>query len=82
LLGRLRAKFEAKFRYDESGVPRLWKLDDPIDMYFKNASDVAEKLLGLFSKMDFPLSTLNNDIIENDVRNSLVIKRFLVHFIL
>ncbi|GAW09790.1 protein sey1 [Lentinula edodes] len=30
-VGRLRAHFEERFRYDEQGVPRVWKPEDDID---------------------------------------------------
>jgi hypothetical protein len=39
ILGRLRAHFEERFRYDEQGVPRVWKPEDDIDGAFKNAKD-------------------------------------------
>jgi protein SEY1 len=39
ILGKLRAHFEERFRYDEQGVPRVWKPDDDIDGAFKNAKD-------------------------------------------
>ncbi|KAJ3401473.1 Dynamin-like GTPase that mediates homotypic ER fusion [Chytridiales sp. JEL 0842] len=66
ILKRLRSRFESKFRYDDAGVPRLWKLDDPIDAHFKSATENAEKVLVLFCRMDFPLTSLGDDIIEND----------------
>jgi hypothetical protein len=41
ILGKLRAFFEERFRYDEHGVPRVWKPDDDIDGAFKSAKDVV-----------------------------------------
>jgi hypothetical protein len=38
-LGKLRGHFEERFRYDEEGVPRVWKPDDDIDGAFKKAKD-------------------------------------------
>jgi hypothetical protein len=38
-LSKLRNHFEERFRYDESGVPRVWKPDDDIDSAFKKAKD-------------------------------------------
>ena len=32
-------RFEDKFRYDEQGVPRIWKPSDDIDGIFKSARD-------------------------------------------
>jgi protein SEY1 len=39
LLGKLRAHFEERFRYDDVGVPRVWKPDDDIDGAFRKARD-------------------------------------------
>jgi protein SEY1 len=39
ILGKLRNHFEERFRYDEQGVPRVWKPDDDIDGAFKKAKD-------------------------------------------
>ena len=39
LLGKLRTHFEERFRYDEDGIPRVWKPDDDIDGAFKKAKD-------------------------------------------
>jgi hypothetical protein len=39
MLGRLRAYFEERFRYDGDGVPRVWRPDDDIDGAFKKAKD-------------------------------------------
>jgi hypothetical protein len=38
-LSKLRNHFEERFRYDEGGVPRVWKPDDDIDSAFKQAKD-------------------------------------------
>lgn len=64
-LARLRQKFESKFRYDEMGVPRLWKLDDPIDVFFKAAFGEAEKLLVLFARMDVPTGLIGEEITDD-----------------
>ncbi|KAF8242538.1 root hair defective 3 GTP-binding protein [Wilcoxina mikolae CBS 423.85] len=37
LLLKLRESFEDKFRYDEDGVPRVWKPTDDIDGAYRNA---------------------------------------------
>jgi hypothetical protein len=39
ILGKLRSHFEERFRYDETGVPRVWKPEDDIDGAFKKAKD-------------------------------------------
>lgn len=38
-LSKLRNHFEERFRYDEGGVPRVWKPDDDIDGAFKKAKE-------------------------------------------
>jgi hypothetical protein len=37
LLEKLRRKFESVFRYDEKGLPRVWKPTDDIDTLFSRA---------------------------------------------
>ena len=39
LLLKLRTRFEARFRYDERDVPRVWTPADDIDSYFTTARD-------------------------------------------
>lgn len=39
MLVKLKLLFEDKFRYDDEGVPRVWKPDDDIDAIFKKAKD-------------------------------------------
>ncbi|KAI0044983.1 protein SEY1 [Auriscalpium vulgare] len=51
ILGKLRAYFEERFRYDEAGVPRVWKPDDDIDGAFKKAKDQTLDLIPLYSKI-------------------------------
>lgn len=38
-LSKLRNHFEERFRYDDAGVPRVWKPEDDIDGAFKKAKD-------------------------------------------
>jgi hypothetical protein len=49
LLTKLRAHFEERFRYDEHGVPRVWRPDDDIDGAFKQAKDATLALIPLYS---------------------------------
>lgn len=44
LLLKLRSRFEEKFRYDEHGLPRVWKPEDDIDSYFRKARDEASDI--------------------------------------
>lgn len=43
LVSKLRAAFEEKFRYDEQGVPRVWKPEDDIDEAFRKAKDEVRR---------------------------------------
>ncbi|ORY96959.1 RHD3/Sey1 [Syncephalastrum racemosum] len=64
LLLKLRSRFEEKFRYDEQGLPRVWKPEDDIDSHFRKARDETLTLIPLFAKID-----LKDDaefIIESD----------------
>jgi len=39
ILTKLRTHFEERFRYDDNGVPRVWKPEDDIDGAFQKARD-------------------------------------------
>jgi hypothetical protein len=39
LVSILRTTFEERFRYDEAGVPRVWKPEDDIEAAFKQAKE-------------------------------------------
>lgn len=39
MLTKLRNHFEERFRYDDAGVPRVWKPEDDIDGAFRKARD-------------------------------------------
>jgi protein SEY1 len=51
ILTKLRAYFEERFRYDEHGVPCVWKPGDDIDGAFKKAKDATLELISLYSKI-------------------------------
>ncbi|KAJ7693445.1 RHD3/Sey1 [Mycena rosella] len=51
ILGKLRGHFEERFRYDEMGVPRVWKPEDDIDSAFKKAKDETLDLIPLYSRI-------------------------------
>ncbi|CAO3619056.1 unnamed protein product [Mucor hiemalis] len=55
LLLKLRNRFEEKFRYDDKGLPKVWKPQDDIDLHFKKARDETLALIKLFSKIDLSL---------------------------
>ncbi|KAF9067200.1 RHD3/Sey1 [Rhodocollybia butyracea] len=50
-VGRLRSHFEERFRYDEQGVPRVWKPEDDIDGAFKKAKEQTLELIPLYAKI-------------------------------
>ena len=52
ILGKLRNYFEERFRYDEQGVPRVWKPDDDIDGAFKRAKDQTLQLIPRYARID------------------------------
>ncbi|PBK95569.1 protein SEY1 [Armillaria gallica] len=58
ILGKLRAHFEERFRYDDNGVPRVWKPEDDIDGAFKKAKDQTLELVPIYSKISPEDSTL------------------------
>jgi len=45
VLTTLRSTFEERFRYDEQGVPRVWKPEDDLEAAFKKAKDEVSRLL-------------------------------------
>lgn len=51
ILSKLRTHFEERFRYDEHGVPRVWKPDDDIDGAFKKARDQTIELIPLYARI-------------------------------
>ncbi|KAI8059377.1 RHD3/Sey1 [Gilbertella persicaria] len=52
LLLKLRSRFEEKFRYDDHGLPRVWKPEDDIDAYFRRAKEDTLTLISLFAKIN------------------------------
>ncbi|CAO3654175.1 unnamed protein product [Mucor hiemalis] len=75
LLLKLRSRFEEKFRYDDHGLPRVWKPEDDIDSHFKRAKEDTLTLISLFSKInlkqdeDFEIES-NDDF---DFKQSLIV---------
>lgn len=51
VLSTLRDNFEQRFRYDEHGVPRVWRPDDDLEGAFKKARDETLTLLPLFAEV-------------------------------
>lgn len=50
LLLKLRENFEDKFRYDEEGVPRIWRPTDDIEGIYTKARESTLQLIPLLSK--------------------------------
>jgi protein SEY1 len=50
LLLKLRENFEDKFRYDEAGVPRIWRPTDDIEGLYTRARESTLTLIPLLSK--------------------------------
>lgn len=50
LLVKLKLIFEERFRYDDEGVPRVWKPEDDIDSIFKKAKDAVSVGLARFAE--------------------------------
>lgn len=50
LLLKLRESFEDKFRYDEAGVPRIWRPTDDIEGIYTKARESTLTLIPLLSK--------------------------------
>ncbi|KAI8815264.1 root hair defective 3 GTP-binding protein [Cladochytrium replicatum] len=73
LLMRLRNKFQDIFRYDDSGLPRVWKPGDDIDTYFTKARDEAEKLFQLFAKIDANPEDLKDYMPQEDAVDDAVV---------
>ncbi|KAF8315843.1 root hair defective 3 GTP-binding protein [Clavulina sp. PMI_390] len=51
ILTKLRGTFEERFRYDEHGVPRVWKPEDDIDSAYRKARDQTLELVPIYSKI-------------------------------
>ncbi|KAH6567563.1 hypothetical protein BASA50_001916 [Batrachochytrium salamandrivorans] len=65
LLEKLRERFEAKFRYDDKGIPRFWSPSDDIDGTFKVAHEQVDGLLTLLSEFNVPLADIDADIVKH-----------------
>jgi hypothetical protein len=39
VMDRLRTRFESKFKYDDKGLPRIWKMGDDVDSVFSKAKE-------------------------------------------
>ena len=62
LLDKLRRRFEANFRYDEKGIPRIWKPADDIDTLYSASKLETESILDLLSKIAVEVDQIDTDI--------------------
>ncbi|KAH8918445.1 root hair defective 3 GTP-binding protein [Atractiella rhizophila] len=51
MLVKLKMAFEERFRYDDDGVPRIWRPEDDIDGLFRKAREATLSLIPLYSKI-------------------------------
>lgn len=58
ILLKLRENFEDKFRYDEEGVPRIWRPTDDIESYYTSARSSTLSLIPLLAQ--FKLSSTSS----------------------
>ncbi|TRM70209.1 RHD3/Sey1 [Schizophyllum amplum] len=75
-LSKMRAFFEERFRYDEHGVPRVWKPEDDIDSQFKKAKDQALELIPLYSHIAPQDETLQIELPSDDFSDSMAQEEF------
>ncbi|OSD06948.1 root hair defective 3 GTP-binding protein [Trametes coccinea BRFM310] len=71
-LSKLRGYFEERFRYDENGVPRVWRPDDDIDGAFRKAKEQTLELIPLYWRikpmdpsLEFTLPSETSDSLTN-----------------
>lgn len=59
---KLRDLLEERFRYDQEGLPKVWKPSDDIDTHFRRSKDEVHQLLPVLCRID--LSTFFDRIDE------------------
>lgn len=52
LMSKLRGLFEDKFRYDDQGIPRVWKPDDDIDGFYSKARNDTLALIPVYARIE------------------------------
>jgi len=71
---RLKEKFESIFRYDNNGLPKVWKPGDDIDGQFQHSLNESYKLCDLFNRIDIPIKKIKEVTeLDNIDEDSLVI---------
>lgn len=64
ILMKLRENFEDKFRYDEAGVPRIWRPTDDIEGLYTKARESTLKLIPLLSRFRLESTYTPPDLIS------------------
>ncbi|KAI5864279.1 root hair defective 3 GTP-binding protein [Durotheca rogersii] len=64
ILLKLRENFEDKFRYDEAGVPRIWRPADDIEGIYTRARESTLTLIPLLSKFRLSAANASPDLPE------------------
>ena len=59
MMARCRSRFDREFRYDESGVPRVWKPEDDIDEAFRRAREATFEMSPLFERIGIDVDAVN-----------------------
>lgn len=62
IAAKLRNSFEDGFRYDDAGVPRVWKPEDDMDGAFRKARDETLELIALYAKIQAVDTTLMREL--------------------
>ncbi|QYT04056.1 Protein SEY1 [Trichoderma simmonsii] len=63
ILLKLRENFEDKFRYDDAGVPRIWRPTDDIEGIYTKARESTLTLIPLLSKFKLLSNSASPDLI-------------------
>lgn len=64
ILLKLRENFEDKFRYDDAGVPRIWRPTDDIEGIYTKARESTLTLIPLLSKFKLLSNNASPDLFE------------------
>jgi hypothetical protein len=76
VVNTLRTTFEDRFRYDEAGLPRVWKPEDDIEAAFKKAKDEVRGPHKPSSRLNPRLSRYYRSL----PTSSLLIHLYYLHF--
>lgn len=71
----LRERFEDKFRYDENGIPRLWRSGDNIEAHFRTAYAYVLRMISLYAEMK-RTNSMEAYTILDDVQQAEITQRF------